>query len=222
VNSFINILTLVLTFPLLALAIFSGFDIPIDSLGITGSEISYQKEVFLAIGICIFLIQIRRSSRRWMALNLVNKIDRFQWNEPVSLSRKKRILTYNFMESAVMISLGIGLLLTTTKTAIPASVFFLFSIDSIIFSVFGRNKFRVGLSTKAIFVADREIILIYFTGLRKITVHQQTIYFDYIENLQLRFPTNCIEENKLTGFFEKLETVIDKDRVFMNNINQKK
>jgi hypothetical protein len=64
--------------------------------------------------------------------------------------------------------------------------------------------------------------LIYFTGLRKITVHQQTIYFDYIENLQLRFPTNCIEENKLSGFFEKLETVIDKDRVFMNNINQKK
>lgn len=221
-NSFINILTLVFTFPLLALAIFSGFDIPLDSLGITGSEISYQDEIFLAIGICIFLLQIRRSSRRWMALKLVNKIDRFQWNKPVSKSRKKRVLTYNFIEATVMIALGIGLLLTTTRTFIPASVFFLFSLDSIIFSFYGRNKYRVGLSTKAIFIADREIILIYFTGLRKITIHQQTIYFDYIENLQLTFPTNCIEENKLIGFFEKLETVIDKDRVFMNNINQKK
>ncbi len=44
-NSFINILTLVLTFPLLALAVYSGFDIPIDSLGMTGSEIPYQEEI---------------------------------------------------------------------------------------------------------------------------------------------------------------------------------
>jgi hypothetical protein len=90
VNSFINILTLVLTFPLLALAVYSGFDIPIDSLGMTGSEIHYQEEVFLALGVCILLIQIRRSSRRWMALNLVSKIDRFQWNQPVSNARKWR------------------------------------------------------------------------------------------------------------------------------------
>jgi hypothetical protein len=222
VNSFINIITLVLTFPLLVLAIFSGFDIPLDSLGITGSEIAYQKEIFLTLGICICIVQIRRSSRRWMALNMVNKIDRFQWNEPVSQSRKRRVLTYNFIEAAVMISLGTGLLLTSINTIVPASVFFLFSLDSIIFSWYGKNKFRVGLSTKAIFIADREIILIYFTGLRKITVHQQTIYFDYIENLQLTFPINCIEESKLSGFFEKLETVIDKERVFMNNINQNK
>lgn len=220
-NSFINILTLVLTFPLLGLSIFSGFDIPIDSLGITGKDIPYQNEIFLAIGISIFLIQIRRSSRRWMALNLVNKINRFQWNEKVSQSRKKRVITYNLIESMVMISLGIGLLFTTTNTLIPASVFFLFSLDSIVFSLYGKDKFRVGLSTKAIFIADREIILIYFTGLRKVTVHQQTIYFDYIENLQLTFPINCVEESKLSGFFEKLETVIDKDRVFMNNINHK-
>jgi len=89
-------------------------------------------------------------------------------------------------------------------------------------SRYGTKKYRVGLSSKAILIADREIILIYFTGLRKITLHQQTIYFDYIENLQLTFPTNCIEDKNLSRFFEKLEEVIDKDRVFMNNIHQKK
>jgi hypothetical protein len=222
VNSFINILTLVLTFPLLALAIYSGFDIPIDSLGMTGSEIPYQQEIFLALGIGILLIQIRRSSRRWMALNLVNKIDRFQWNQPVSQSRKWRVLTYNLIECLVMTSLGIGLLLINAKTFVPAGVFFLFSLDSIVFSLYGTKKYRVGLSSKAILIADREIILIYFTGLRKITLHQQTIYFDYIENLQLTFPTNCIEDKNLAQFFEKLEEVIDKDRVFMNNIHKKK
>ena len=221
-NSFINILTLVLTFPLLALAVYSGFDIPIDSLGMTGSEIPYQEEVFLALGVCILLIQIRRSSRRWMALNLVSKIDRFQWNQPVSNARKWRVLTYNLIESLVMISIGVGLLVINSKTYVPAGVFFLFSLDSIVFSFYGNNKYRVGLSSKAILIADREIILIYFTGLRKVTVHQQSIYFDYIENLQLTFPTNCIEDKNLSSFFEKLEEVIDKDRVFMNNIHHKK
>lgn len=221
-NSFINILTLVLTFPLLVLAVYSGFDIPIDSLGMTGSEIPYQDEIFLSLGLAIFFLQIRRSSRRWMALNLVNKIDRFQWNQPVSNSRKWRVLTYNLIESLVMTSLGIGLLVISSKTYLPALVFFLFALDSIVFSLYGNNKYRVGLSSKAILIADREIILIYFTGLRKVAVHQQSIYFDYIENLQLNFPTNCIEEKNLSGFFEKLEEVIDKDRVFMNNIHHKK
>jgi len=202
----------------MVLSIFSGFDLPIDSLGITGSEIPYQSVVFLIFGTCIFLIQIRRSSRRWFALTLVNKINQFQWNKPVSQSRKRRVLTYNFIEAGVMIFLGIGLLCISFKTIIPATVYFIFSIDAIIFSIYGKNKFRVGLSTKAILIGDREIILIYFTGLRKISIHQQTIFFDYIENLQLTFPINCIEESNLKEFFDSLESVIDKDRVFLHNI----
>ncbi len=220
-NSLINILTFIITLPLLALTIFTGFDIPIDSFGITGSQLPYRKEIFIALGILLFLVQLRRTARRWMALSMVNKIDHFKWNELVSSSRKTRVITYNMLESSVMITLAIGLYITNTETIFPAAVFGLFSLDSIVFIFLGKNKFRVGLSSKAIFVADREIILIYFTGLRKITIHQQTIFFDYINDLQLTFPLNCIREENRTSFFEALDNTVDKDRVFMDNIQQK-
>ncbi|MEY4572002.1 MAG: hypothetical protein RLZ10_1220 [Bacteroidota bacterium] len=220
-NSFINILTFILTIPLLALTIFTGFDIPIDSFGITGSELRYRNEVFIALGALLFFVQLRRTTRRWLALAMVNKIDRFKWNELVSSSRKSRVITYNLLEALVMSSLAIGLYVINSETIIPAAVFAIFSLDSIVFILLGKNKFRVGLSSKAIFVADREIILIYFTGLRKVTIHQQTIFFDYINNLQLTFPLNCIREENRPSFFEALDQNIDKDRVFMDNIQKK-
>ena len=204
----------------MALAIFIGFDIPFDSFGITGSEIPYRFELFAGLGFILFIIQLRRTTRRWMALSMVSKLDRFQWNKPVSLSRKKRVATYNLIEVTVMAVLSVGLYSITKESLIPALIFLVFSVDSFVFTLVGRNKYRVGLSTKAILVADREIILIYFTGLRKVAIHQQTVYFDYINNLQLTFPLDCIEEENKREFFEGLHKVIDKDRVFFSNIEQ--
>jgi hypothetical protein len=204
----------------MALAIFIGFDIPFDSFGITGSEIPYRFELFAGLGFILFIIQLRRTTRRWMALSMVSKLDRFQWNKPVSLSRKKRVATYNLIEVSVMAVLSVGLYSITKESLIPALIFLAFSVDSFVFTLVGRNKYRVGLSTKAILVADREIILIYFTGLRKVAIHQQTVYFDYINNLQLTFPLDCIEEENKQEFFEGLHKVIDKDRVFFSNIEQ--
>lgn len=204
----------------MALAIFIGFDIPFDSFGITGSEIPYRFELFAGLGFILFIIQLRRTTRRWMALSMVSKLDRFQWNKPVSLSRKKRVATYNLIEVTVMAVLSVGLYSITKESLIPALIFLVFSVDSFVFTLVGRNKYRVGLSTKAILVADREIILIYFTGLRKVAIHQQTVYFDYINNLQLTFPLDCIEEANKQEFFEGLHKVIDTDRVFFSNIEQ--
>ena len=204
----------------MALAIFIGFDIPFDSFGITGSEIPYRFELFAGLGFILFIIQLRRTTRRWMALSMVSKLDRFQWNKPVSLSRKKRVATYNLIEVTVMAVLSVGLYSITKESLIPALIFLVFSVDSFVFTLVGRNKYRVGLSTKAILVADREIILIYFNGLRKVAIHQQTVYFDYINNLQLTFPLDCIEEENKREFFEGLHKVIDKDRVFFSNIEQ--
>jgi hypothetical protein len=53
-----------------------------------------------------------------------------------------------------------------------------------------------------------------------VAIHQQTVYFDYINNLQLTFPLDCIEEENKQEFFEGLHKVIDKDRVFFSNIEQ--
>ena len=151
---------------------------------------------------------------------MVAKLNRFQWNQPVSGPRKKRVATYNLIEVTVMVVLSYGLYTITKESIVPAIVFLAFGLDSLVFTLVGRNKYRVGLSSKAILVADREIILIYFVGLRKVAIQQQTVYFDYINNLQLTFPLDCIEEQNKHDFFEALHNVIDKDRVFFSNIQQ--
>jgi hypothetical protein len=60
-------------------------------------------------------------------------------------------------------------------------------------------------------------LLIYLNGLRKVSVSQQTVYFDYSENLQLSFPLDCIEEPQKANFFAALEGQIDRDRVLFQH-----
>ena len=84
-----------------------------------------------------------------------------------------------------------------------------------------KNNFRVGITSKAILVSDREIILIYLAGLRKVSVSQQTVYFDYIQDLQLSFPLDCVEASERTTFFTSLESQLDPNRVLFQNTTQK-
>ena len=98
-----------------------------------------------------------------------------------------------------------------------ATAYLILALDTILFPLINGKEFRVGLSSKAILVADREIVLIYLNGLRKVSVSQQTIYFDYIEELQLSFPLDCIEPGQKTEFFEALEGQIDRDRVLFHH-----
>jgi hypothetical protein len=98
-----------------------------------------------------------------------------------------------------------------------ATAYLILALDAVLFLLINGKEFRVGLSSKAILVADREIVLIYLNGLRKVSVSQQTIYFDYIEELQLSFPLDCIEPAQKTEFFEALERQIDRDRVLFHH-----
>jgi hypothetical protein len=50
-----------------------------------------------------------------------------------------------------------------------------------------------------------------------VSVSQQTVYFDYSENLQLSFPLDCIEEPQKANFFAALEGQIDRDRVLFQH-----
>ena len=82
-----------------------------------------------------------------------------------------------------------------------------------------RDAFRVGLSSKALIVADRDVTLLYFTGLRKVSIHQQTIYFDYIKDLQLSFPLDCIQPEMKDEFFAQLKDQVNTDKVFFSKVS---
>jgi hypothetical protein len=84
-----------------------------------------------------------------------------------------------------------------------------------------KNNFRVGITSKAVLVSDREIILIYLAGLRKVSISQQTVYFDYIQDLQLSFPIDCVEVSERSTFFTSLEAQLDPNRVLFQNTSQK-
>jgi hypothetical protein len=153
-----------------------------------------------------------------MGMFIVNKADRFKWNKVVSSVRLKRIILYTFLDATIMSCIGIAINKLTGVYHPPAIVLFAFSLENIVFLIVGsRNKFRVGISSKAVIVADREVTIGYFSGLRQVTLGTESIYFDYIKNLQLSFPTDCIDEEHIDSFRSSVKSMIDRDRVFVRN-----
>ncbi len=215
-NKLINILLGLLFLLTMAVTIFVGFDLPIEILRTSGAHLPYKEEILFGLGLCIFLVVLRRAIRRWMGRSIVKKTTRFKWNQPVSRSRVSRVQTYLMIEFLVMLIAGTALYIITPVAVVPAIAYVIGAIDNLVFAIAGRKSYRIGISSKALIVADREVILLYFKGLRKVSAHQQTIFFDYIKDLQLSFPTDCIQEGMKEEFFSVLEKQIDSDRVFFS------
>jgi hypothetical protein len=216
-NSFINLILLVISLPTLLLSVFVGFDLPIDILHTTGKRIPFGAEVYLLLGLLLLIIGLRRSIRRWMGVSMVKQSTKFVWNAPISKERRLRVFVYNSLEGLVFISLAFAHWFLTSSAAFVLIVYLILAADAFLFVLIQKGNFRVGLSSKAILVADREVILIYLNGLRKVSISQQTIYFDYIEELQLSFPLDCIEIAHRQEFFGALEKQIDRDRVLFQH-----
>lgn len=216
-NSFINLLLLVLSFPTLLFSVFVGFDLPIDFLNTTGKRLAYSNEVYLALGLLLLIIGLRRSVRRWMGVSMVKQVGKFVWNAAISKERRTRVFVYNSIEGVVFLSLAFAHWFLTPAALFVLIVYLILALDSFLFIVVNPSNFRVGLSSKAILVADREVLLIYLNGLRKVSVSQQTIYFDYTENLQLSFPLDCIDDQQKASFFTALEGQIDRNRVLFQH-----
>ena len=219
-NNSINVLLVFLLFPTMLIAIYVGMDLPITFLKTTGEFLPYKFEIFAGLGIFILLLLLRKTIRRWMGMSIVSSQKKFKWNAPVSKLRKKRVIFYLILEAVVMAVVGYALYTVTETAWAPALAFLYGTVDNILFAIVGTLKdgFRIGLSSKALIVADREVTLLYFKGLRKVSVHQQTIYFDYIKDLQLSFPSNCVQEENKEEFFKVLEEQMDPERVFFSKM----
>ena len=219
-NRFFNALLLFILFPTMSLTVFVGFDLPVDFLKVSGSNIPYRNEVFLVLGLFLLLINLRRSIRRWMGMNLVNKTSRFSWNEEVSKERRLRVYVYNGLEALVMTAVGTALFTVSPEAWFPATALWFGAFDNVIFTLVGLSggKYRAGITSKAVILADRDVQLVYLSGLRKVSIHQQTIYFDYIKGLQMTIPVESIEPEQRDVFFTVLESKVDRDKVFFSRV----
>jgi len=217
-NRITNAFILVLLFPLMILSIFISFDLPLGIFKSSGAQLPYGSEIILGFTILIAILFINRSVKRWMALHTVSKKNQFAFNTLLSAERKKRVIAYGWLESLVYCFIGMALAVLTLKALPPAILFIFFGIEGLVFVLLGSRRFAIGLSSKAIIVADREVSVIYYTGLRKVSIGQQTLYFDYLQSLQLSFPMDAVPVEQRSTFLTYLERMVDPNKVLIQNL----
>lgn len=215
-NRAINILLLVVSFPTIAFCIFVGFDLPFEALRTSGAEMPYRFEIFVGLAALLLLLVARRSSRRWVGVGMTRKPERFVWCTEVGAERKKAVRLFLRIEIVVALIFALVTYTISSEAWVVSLVYGLLFLDQLLFAIIAPSWFRVGVTQKAVVVADREVRVLYFSGLRRVETHQQTIYFEYIEDLQLFFPTNCIPDGQFEGFKAALESQLDRDRVFFS------
>lgn len=219
-NKFFNVLLFVVFLPTMFLAILVGFDSPIPFLNTSGESLEYRKEIFLVLGLFLLLINVRRSTRRWVAMKLVNQLPKYKWNTVVSKDRIKRIYSYNFLEALAMLSMGYGVFALTSDAWMPFAGLAFGALDGMFFAVYGakRDRFRVGITPKALLAGDRDVVLIYFLGLRRVSLQQKTLFFDFKEEgMQFRFPIDLIPQERREEFFTELKNTVDEKKVYFSN-----
>lgn len=217
-NKSINIFLVLSIIPAIAFSIVVGFDISIEFLRTSGKFIPYQKTIFASFAALFFLMGIRRTSKRWSGIRMVNQIAKFQWNESIDRQRVTQANLYLIIEAVIHFMVSLVFLILTPKSIWISCVFFALGLDHLIFCIVGNVKklWRVGVTNKAVVVADRDFKVLYFSGLRKVSVHQQSIFFDYIKELQLSFPIQSIKPENRQSFVAQIEEKVDRDKVFFS------
>ena len=213
-NIWILIFT-VLTFPV-AIAVGNNLDFSLFGLKIRGEEFEYTEVVFTISAGIIFLLSALRSSKKWLGMRVVQQVKRFKFNSTISETRKNRVLLYNIIEIIFFSIFAAGLLYFTSSSIYVVLVFVIVIIDSLINTILGTTakRYRIGITSKAIVMADRETKAIYFKGLKKISKHQQTLYFEYVNGLVLHFPTDLLPEDEWNDFVSTLQSQVSPDKVY--------
>ncbi|MNK21366.1 hypothetical protein D3C87_396200 [compost metagenome] len=213
-NRSINILLLFFSFPAFAFIICVAFDIHFFNIAI--ASLPFKFHIFIGVAMLLLLLIIRRSANRWVGVFMTRKPQRFLWSTPVSAERKKQVRLFLVLEAVIAFFSMMTAWLLTKESWPIAAVYGLMVLDQLVFLAIAQSWFRVGITHKAVVVADREVRVLYFSGLRRVETHQQTLYFEYIEDLQLFFPINCIPEGKYDEFRTAMEERVNRDRVFFS------
>jgi hypothetical protein len=214
-NKFVNILLLLLLIPVFALSIFISFDLPIELLKTSGKNLPFLHYYYVGFAILIFWVGAKRSFKRWIGVRMINQTSKFQWNEEIDVKRKKQVNMYLMIEGILHLLTAFALFALTSKSLILALVFLVLAIDHFVFLCIGniKNAWRLGVTNKAIVVAERDFKILYYSGLRRVSVHQQTIFFDYIKDLQLAISVDDISVENRKDFKRVLEQKVDRSKV---------
>jgi len=185
-------------------------------------EFEYTQLVFGISGGLIFLLGLMRSSRKWSGIRVVNQIDRFQFNTAISQERKQRVILNNGIEIVGFFLIAVVFTVFSKDAVFISLIFVIFIIDSVVNTIRGLTgkKYRVGMTKKAIVSVDREVITIYFKGLKHISIDKEQLYFEYINDLVLDFPLSNIPTEKQEEFMRLLRNNVDETKVYFSGFEE--
>lgn len=217
-NKFVNTVIVFLFILIFLFAVVVGRDIQIGYTRMSGQTIPYKEYVFIGFAALFLLIGARRSVQRWMGMAMIRNTAKYQLNIPIGNGRRSRAIFYLILEGIFHAIMAI-MLISFTKYAAPIFlVLMLLSIDHFLYALVGRSKnmFRIGVTKSAVVLVDRDIRVLYFTGLRKISVFQHNIFFDYIKDLVLELPDDVLDTKDREQFKDVLINQLNQDRVYID------
>ena len=213
----ISLLTLPFAFAVGLNEVFGVF-----GLKIHGDQFEYKELVFGISAGLIFLLGVTRSSKKWSGIKIVNQTDRFQFNSVISVERKQRVVLNNSIEVLGFFLIGTVFIIFSEDAIFISLIFIIFIIDSIVNSLRGilNKKYRVGMTKKAIVSVDREVVAIYFKGLKRVSITKNQLFFEYNNNdLVLDFQLNTIPLEKQEEFMRCLRLNVDETKVYFSGFD---
>ncbi|MBU2018803.1 MAG: hypothetical protein KJ941_04075 [Bacteroidetes bacterium] len=215
-NQMTNVTLLFLTIPILMFCIYVGYDLPLDFLKTTGAQLPYIIMIQWCLGLLVFLILMRRSAKRWFGMRLLRQTKRFVSIQDIAPIRRKRAVLYTLLEAFILLYVCLGIHSIFPFGTPIYLAYGLGFVDSIVFAFIGTKGkgWKIGITKKAIVLADREVSVVYFHGLRKVHMSHETIYFDYVGELQLSLPLAAVEDAK--DFVNSFLPFVDREKVFLD------
>ena len=216
-NKTINIWILLLLLLLLPFGLAVGFNIDYTLFGwdIQGEELAGKQYIFNLGSGLILVLGVFKTVNRWLGMSMLYQKNKFRYSNAIASARIKRVLLYGIIEIVFLSIFSAFFFVLTTDTWVISAALLIILLEHLLHMILGYwiGLFRYGITKKAFVAVDRASSVIYFNGLRRISKHQDTIYFDYSNNLVLHIPTNLFEDEG--EFLLNLKSVINTDKVFI-------
>lgn len=217
-NKFFNIWTLIFTVLTIPFVFAVGWNIDFSFFGLNvpGEEFEYADLFFSVSAGLVFALGVLRASKKWAGINITRQKSRFLFLSSISKTRMKRVVLYNLLEMSFYLIFAFFFIVVMKTAIFLGLVLVLLFLENLINTLYGvsRKTYSIGITSKAIIFVDRDVKAIYLNGLKKVSKHQQTIYFEYVNDLVLHIPSNTIPREKEKSFLETLQSVADPNKVF--------
>ncbi|MGV6860955.1 MAG: hypothetical protein ACWA41_04235 [Putridiphycobacter sp.] len=222
-NKVVNIFTLGFLFLFSFLVVGNYEDIGISVYEI--DQIKFLKEISIGIIVVVALLGFIRIKRRWVGVKDIKAFNKFEYVSPLSKKAKTMVVMFGVME-IVFLSFFVALFLKELPLDIDhlllpmMGILLLLILEIIAFTLYSFNAKNVniiGINKNLITYFDREIHIVFFDGLQRISIYQNRLHFKYKLDLNIFVELDFVPKENLLTFKAELEKVLLAKGVFIDD-----